>query len=44
MTAAPALAADIHHGPVAHRPVVRHVVPHHHVVHCTIRHHHRVCV
>jgi hypothetical protein len=44
--AAPALAAEIHHGPDRmHKPVVMgHMAAHHHPVHCTIRHHHKVCV
>jgi hypothetical protein len=43
--AAPALAADIHHGPARmHRPVVANrMAAHHHPIHCTIRHHHRIC-
>jgi hypothetical protein len=46
LAAAPALADEIHHGPVRmHRPVVmNHMAAHHHPIHCTIRHHHRVCV
>jgi hypothetical protein len=46
LAAAPALAAEFHHGPERmHKPVVMNrMAPHHHPVHCAIRHHHRVCV
>ncbi len=43
--AAPALAAELHHGPDRMRGPVgsNHMGAHHHPIHCTIRHHHRIC-
>ena len=44
--AAPALADNIHHGPMRmHKPLMEnHMGARHHPTHCAIRHHHRVCV
>ena len=47
--AAPALAAELGHGPTrlqsrVHTPAsVNRMAPHHRPKHCTIRHHHLIC-